>query len=167
MSKQRNWILAVVVTVWACTPLTVMACVCCVTPNGGLKLNHPKSLVIAMAIRRDLDLGLLTNPAQEESKDQRPSRDSQMWGKLAGRKFLADGFEVLLIEDGKLHRVDALDELSSTTRQIRLITGRSVLEGLLDRRLHLETAINRGLVIVETASTVTKRKTDRATTGSK
>jgi hypothetical protein len=156
-----------VLTLTVCAPLDTAGCTYCLTPAGGFKLKHPESLTIAVAIRRELDSGLLTEPAEGKSNKLRTSDDSQLWAKLARRKFLADGFEVLLIEDGVLHRVDAVDKKSKREGRIRLVTGRAVLRSLLDRRLHLETAVYRGLVIVEPTSTFTKQSKDPANAVSK
>jgi hypothetical protein len=167
MSKRIRSFCVVVLALTVCAPLDTAGCTYCLTPSGGFKLKHPESIAIAVAIHRELDSGLLTKPAAGKSNKLRSSDDSQLWAKLTRRNFLANGFEVLLIEDGVLHRVDAVDKKSKREGRIRLVTGRAVLRSLLDRRLHLETAVCRGLVIVEPTSTFINQSTDPAKTVSK
>ena len=143
---------AVIIAVGAITPASVLACGFCTTPRGALTAIHPKSLDVAVAIRRDIDSGLLKQSLPEENAD-RHFRDLQTGRMLAERLFLRDGFELLLIEDGSYYRIEG--DMSSRRGKrtvpppIRWVTGRDVLQSMLKNDLDLETAVKRRLVIVE------------------
>lgn len=132
-----------------CAPNSINACRVCAITATGLMPKHPHSLQIAVAIRRELDLGLLMSDEQVLTKEDIESDESRFWSLMSRRKFLTGKIDILLIEDGRLHHVDAVGRSSSSSERIRVVTGRSVLQGLLDRRLHLETAVNRGLLVIE------------------
>jgi hypothetical protein len=133
------------------------ACGLCITPRGGLSALHPKSLAVAIAIRRDIDAGLLTHKQDKpEEKAVRHDRDLQTGRILVERLSLRHGFELLLIEDGSHFRIEGIAELrrrnQPTAPSVRWVTGRDVMVALLERRLKLETAISRGLIVVEDAA---------------
>ncbi len=146
------------------TPATVLACGFCMAPSGGLKFVHPKSLQVAVAIRRDLDSGLLKgNVATPGNKVSDHFRQLQTGRILAERFFLLDGFELLLIEDGSHYRIEGNVSLRRGNRTvpppIRWVTGRDVLQSMLKNDLDLETAVKRGLVVVERTASRRDSKT--------
>lgn len=162
---QMRFVAAGVFAVAASIPALVFACGFCTTPSG-LKILHPKSLDVAVAIRRDLDSGLLKrNPARPQGKANR-FRDLQTGRILAERFFQREGFELLLIEDGAHYRIEPASREHLRQRRvpppIRWVTGRAVLQSMLKNEMDLETAVKRGLVVVEKTR---NSKTDSRTVG--
>lgn len=122
-------------------PATLVACGDCVVPTGGLGPTHPHSMQVALAIRQAMNLGIV-EPVDEK-------RYQNAWNVLNKRSFLKQTCEVLLIEDGSLHAIAAVDGSNAQNETIKLVTGRAVLQALAEGRLHLENAVSRGLVILE------------------
>jgi hypothetical protein len=153
----------VVIVVVASIPAIVSACGLCVTP-GGLKIVHPRSLDLAIAIRRDLDSGLLRRRVGMPQKkvDQHYS-DLQTGRILSERLSLREGFELLLIEDGARLHIEGAPMLrhrkQGESPSTRWVTGRDVLQALLERQLDLEQAVKRGLIILETTSVKARDRT--------
>ena len=148
---------AAIIAAGVITPAPIWSCGLCITP-GGLRIVHPKSLDVAVAIRRDLDSGLLKqSSALPHEKADRHFRDLQTGRMLAERLILRDGFELLLIEDGARYRIENTRAVRDRNRiaplPVRWVTGRAVLQALLGRQLEFETAVKRGLVVVERTST--------------
>ena len=134
---------AVIIAVGAITPASVLACGFCTTPRGALTAIHPKSLDVAVAIRRDIDSGLLRRRVgMPQTKADRHFHDLQTGRMLAERLFLRDGFELLLIEDGSHYRIENARVVGDRNRMaappVRWVTGRAVLKALLGRQLEFE-----------------------------
>ena len=148
---------AAIITLALSFPAIVLACGFCTTPGGGLTVVHPKSLDVAVAIRRELDSGLLQkHVVMAADREQRQFRNLPRGRILADRLDLRQTVEVLLIEDGSHYRIEPSVERRPQNRSapapIRWITGRAVLLALMERRLNLDTVINRGLLVVEKTS---------------
>ena len=147
---------AATMMVVASSPVSASACGFCTAP-GGLKIAHPKSLDVAIAIRRALDAGLLTSsvgpPAETTDRDFEDVQTARM---LAQRLYLREPFELLLIEDGSHYWIEGTPQFlrreRSATPAIRLVTGRAVIRGLLARDLTVGVALEKGLIIVEQTS---------------
>ena len=155
-----NLTVAVIIGVGASAPAAVLACGFCATP-GVLKIAHPRSLDVAVAIRRDLDSGILKRTAATpKDKTERHYRDLQAGRILAERLLLREGFELLLIEDGSHYRIEGRSgrdlQKRETASSIRWVTGRDVLLALLERQLDLNLAVERGLIILEKTSVETR-----------
>jgi hypothetical protein len=139
-----------------CGHSEVAGCGACLNLGGSLTIVHPKSLQLAINIRRDIDAGLLKlNPVPEKKEDIH-WRDLQTGRILAERFFLSNGFDLLLIEDGSHRRIESPATSQRGNRQegtvsppIRWVTGRAVLQSMLKNQLDLETAVKRGLIVVE------------------
>jgi hypothetical protein len=99
------------------------------------------------AIRRDVDAKRLSPPVSSSPQD-----DLRAARVLSQRLSLGEGFELLLIDDGSHHRIESAEQLRRLRPPIRWVTARAVLEALLEKRLDLETAVVRGLVVVEKTS---------------
>ena len=138
MSKKALWAAALAVALGPLAPPS-SACGTCVEVRGGLGAVHPKSLEVALAIRRELDAKRLADIAPNKDHARRRCRDIHAGRTLAKRLSVRDGFELLLIEDGSSYRIEALRPPPST----RCITGRAVLRALLQGDLEFETAVKR------------------------
>jgi len=152
---------AAIIAVVACNPASLWACGFCTTPRGGLTAVHPKSLDVAVAIRREIDSGLLKKSvAMPTNKADRQFCDLQIGRILAERLFLREGFELLLIEDGSHYRIEGRTNSGRQKRQtppsVRWVTGRDVLLALLERHLDLALAVERGLIVLEKTSVETR-----------
>jgi hypothetical protein len=152
--QQRAQVVACMAVVLGFTPSQVGTCGLCPQIRGGLTVVHPKSIQVAIAIRRDLDTRLLKwDPTSVKPDQHRQFGNLQVGQVLAVRHGLREGFELLLIEDGARYRIDNLRRLRGRKRPawppIRWVTGRAVLQALLKKELTLETAVKRGLLVVE------------------
>ncbi len=149
-------ITAVLAVAMLCPIDRLPGCGLCPVVRGGLTVVHQKSLDIAIAIRRDLDAGLLEPAASARGKKHSPFRDLQIGQVLAVRHGLRDGFELLVIEDGTHYRIDRSVGLRRRRRAapppatiVRWVTGRAVLEALLKKQLTPKVAVQRGLLVIE------------------
>ena len=147
MNKKALWAAALAAVLG---PLAqpAAACATCLEVRGGLGAVHPRSLEVALAIRRELDAKRLEDIAPSKDHARRRCRDIHVGRTLAKRVSAADGFELLLIEDGSRYRIEALRPPPST----RCITGRAVLQALLQGDLEFETAVKLGWVAVDKVS---------------
>ena len=132
------------------------ACGLCVTP-GGLVITHPKSLEIAIAIRREIDEGRLENKnAIPTDPSDRHFSDLQAARILVERLQLREGIELLLVEDSSRYRIENAQELHRGKRvavpSIRWVTGRAALHAMLKGDLELDVATKRGLLVIEEAT---------------
>ncbi len=170
--RQRVQFVVCMAVVLGFTPSRVATCGLCPRIRGGLTVVHPKSIQVALAIRRDLDTGLLKwNPASVKAEQHRRFGNLQVGQVLAVRHSLREGFELLLIEDGARYRIDNLRHLRGRKRParppIRWVTGRAVLQALLKKELALETAVERGLLVVEKTRAGFDTHARRASSGSR
>lgn len=138
-------------------------CTVCAEIPGTLGAVHPESIRLALAIRREIETGRLAHGLP-------PGAVAEMGGaelvwhlrrltELHGTEL--EGTEFVLIETGARIRIDADSPLGPVigpaTQQlppprIRWVTGRDVLHALLERRLDVPAAMDRGILLVEALS---------------
>ena len=137
------------------------ACGLCSIPAGGLEAVHPKSLNVAVAIRRDIEEGVLEAAPADAASRILGLRMQQLVSKTYPDS--PGTTEILLIETGSRFQigtagsafpsapVPARNETPATKVSIRWITGHAVLQALLGREMTVSSAVKRGLIIVEIA----------------
>lgn len=166
MSARSHRIRFTAVTLLAAVALIatpdLAACGACSLPAGSLKTVHPRSLEVAVAIRRDIEEGVLEATPADAVPRILGLRMRQLLSKTYPDS--PGTTEILLIETGSRFQigtagsafpsapVSARSEPPATKVSIRWITGHAVLQALLAREMTVSSAVKRGLIIVEIAS---------------
>lgn len=160
---RMSLVFGVIIAVTTLNHVSLWACGSCTLP-GSLRITHPESLNVAISIRREIDAGSLDESVSiPKQKTNCHFRDLQTGRILAERFGLREGFELLIIEDGSHYRIESAifqrDRKRTALPTIRWVTGRIVLYSMLENKMDFETAVERGLIIVEkTEASNTSRK---------
>jgi hypothetical protein len=135
-------------------------CTLCVDIRGSLWGIHPQSISTAVAIRKEIESGAISQ--------KRPQNSAAMTEQILGfrmRKLVnhhhgeVASLELLLIETGARFRIDPSNPKSSFIRvkpgeklpqpSVRWVTGRDVLHAFLARQMTVSTAVERGIMFIE------------------